>query len=54
MTEMLGMNGEAVEEWYYTGTGTLDGVCCEGRMLASAYASEAEPKRLLGICWAMR
>lgn len=31
MTEMLGMNGEAVEEWYYTGTGTLDGVCCGGK-----------------------
>lgn len=46
MTEMLGMNGEAVEEWYYTGTGTLDGVCCEGRMLASAYASEGRTKTI--------
>ena len=46
MTEMLGMNGEAVEEWYYTGTGTLDGVCCGGRMLASAYAPEGRTKTI--------
>lgn len=46
MTEMLGMNGEAVEEWYYTGTGTLDGVCCGGKMLASAYAPEGRTKTI--------
>ena len=46
MTEALGMRGEAVEEWYYAGMGTLDVVCRGGQMLASAYAPEGRTETL--------
>jgi len=37
LTEELGAMDEAVEEWYYTGTGTLDLVLCGGKLLSVNY-----------------
>lgn len=40
LTEELGAMDETVEEWYYTGTGTLDLVLCGGKLLSVNYEPE--------------
>ena len=40
MVDELGIPEEALEEWYYTGTGTLDLVLMDGELKFSAYQTE--------------
>ena len=40
MVDELGIPEEALEEWYYTGTGTLDLLLMDGKLRLSAYDSE--------------
>lgn len=54
MTEMLGMNGEAVESGTIPAQARLMECAVKEGCLPAPMHRKAEPKRLLGICWAMR